>query len=58
MQLKEFTRKVCEAMKKEFAAASRIEVWEITKNNGVVLQGLMIATEERNVVPTVYLDSF
>lgn len=58
MQLKEFTRKVCEAMKKEFAAASRIEVREITKNNGVVLQGLMIATEERNVVPTVYLDSF
>lgn len=58
MELNEFTKKVCDAMKKKFGEECRIELQEVTKNNGVVLHGLLIISEEKNMIPTIYLDSF
>jgi hypothetical protein len=58
MELKNFTDKVCDAARKRFGDEARIEIKEVPKNNGVVLHGLLIASENVNVIPTIYLDSF
>ena len=35
-----------------------VELREVQKNNGVLLQGLMIRKGQDNVTPTIYLNSF
>lgn len=59
MEFKEFTQNLCSEVEQELGEDFRVEVREIKKNNGIVLQGLMIAPETggvQNVVPTIYLD--
>ena len=58
MEINEFAKKVCSALKKELGASCRVECKEVRKNNGVILHGLLILPENRNVAPTIYLDSF
>lgn len=58
MELKEFTKKICKAMEREFGEECRVELREVPKNNGVVLHGLLLVSGERNVIPTIYLDTF
>jgi len=58
MEIKEFAEKVCTAMRKEFGDEYRIELKEIKKNNGVVLHGMLISSQAKNVVPTIYLEAF
>lgn len=58
MEMNEFARKVCGAVGKKLGDNYRIEVKEFRKNNGVLLHGLVILSRQRNVVPTIYLDSF
>lgn len=58
MELNEFTNKVRKAVEKEFGEKYQVELKEVRKNNGVVLHGLLIVSAERNVIPTIYLDSF
>lgn len=45
-------------MKKELGKNYRLELKEVKKNNGVVMQGLLIFSADNNSVPTIYLDSF
>lgn len=45
-------------MQKELGEDYRLELKEVKKNNGVVMQGLLIYSESKNIVPTIYLDSF
>lgn len=59
MELKEFTRNICSEVERELGEDYRVEVREIMKNNGVMLQGLIITPEMdgvQNVVPTIYLN--
>lgn len=59
MEFKEFTQNICSEVERELGEDFRVEVREIKKNNGIVLQGLMIAPETdgvQNVVPTIYLN--
>ena len=58
MEMKEFARKMCSAVAGELGNEYTVELKEVKKNNGVVLQGLLIHTQEQNVIPTIYLDSF
>lgn len=58
MEKKEFIKKVCREVKKELGEGCRLELKEVTKNNGVILHGLLIYSGSRNIVPTIYLDSF
>lgn len=58
MEIKEFTEKVRGAIERELGEGYRVELREVTKNNGTLLQGLLIIKEEGNLVPTIYLDSF
>ena len=58
MEIKEFARKVCNAISRELGEAYRVELKEVRKNNGVILHGMMILSQPQNVAPTIYLDSF
>lgn len=58
MEMNEFAKKVCGAMKRELGETCRVEVREVRKNNGVVLHGLLILPQEQNVTPTIYLEPF
>lgn len=58
MEKKEFIKKVYSEVQKELGEDYRLELKEVKKNNGVVMQGLLIYSGSNNIVPTIYLDSF
>lgn len=58
MDISEFAVKVCNAMRKNLDTDCRVECKEVRKNNGVILHGLLVLGENRNVAPTIYLDTF
>lgn len=58
MEINEFAKKVCSAVEKELGETYRTELKKVQKNNGVVFHGLLIMPPERNVVPTIYLESY
>ncbi len=58
MEINIFAGKVRNAVEKKLGGAYKVEVREVQKNNGVILHGLLILTDDRNVVPTLYLEPF
>lgn len=58
MEINEFAGKVCNAVGKKLGRAYKVEVREVQKNNGIVLHGLLITADSRNVIPTLYLEPF
>ncbi len=58
MEMKDFARKVSEAVAARLGEGYRIETKEVRKNNGIVLQGLLILSKDQTVVPTIYLEYF
>lgn len=58
MEINEFAGKVRDAVEKKLGKTYKVEVREVKKNNGVVLHGLLIVADSRNVIPTLYLEPF
>lgn len=58
MEIKEFAQKVQTAAQRELGDGAQVSLREIIKNNGIVLQGLVISGEGQNICPTIYLESF
>ena len=58
MKFQEFTEEVKEKMKELMDESFVIEIQKIRKNNDVVLHGLTIRDPGRNIIPTIYLESF
>lgn len=58
MEISTFKVKVQKAVQEALGQEYTVELREVCKNNGVVLQGLMIRKEEDRVMPTIYLNSF
>ena len=58
MEISVFKGKVQKAVGEVLGSEYTVELREVRKNNGVVLQGLMIRRAEDNVTPTIYLNSF
>lgn len=58
MEINEFAKKVCNAIKRELGEEYRVELKEVRKNNGVVLHGILASSPRQNVVPTIYLEGF
>ncbi len=56
MIFEQFKTKVCSALREAMGKEYEIAYKEITKNNGVVLRGIIIVREDSNVSPTIYLD--
>lgn len=55
-EYKEYVEAVKEAVERE--TGKRVMVQKINKNNGLVLDGLTILSEEVNVSPTIYLNGY
>lgn len=58
MELKEFMEKVKNGVCAFLGEDTKVELKAVVKNNGVVLQGMIIIREDAAVAPTIYLDSF
>lgn len=58
MEMKAFALKVQKAVESKLGEEYQVKLQEVQKNNGVTLQGLLIMTEDRNISPTIYLNSF
>ena len=58
MNINEFSQKVCKAVREKLGEHHTVELKEVRKNNGVLLHGLLISSENHNVVPTIYLEHF
>lgn len=58
MKIKNFALKVQKAVAERVGEEYRVEVQEVHKNNNVMLQGLLIHAKDKNVSPTIYLNSF
>ncbi len=56
--IRSFAAVIQERVQKKLGEGCQVELQEVTKNNGVVLQGLVIGRRERNVSPTIYLEAF
>lgn len=58
MEMKEFVGKLRDAVAEKLGKAYLVQIKEIQKNNGVILNGMVILSEEHKVVPTLYLEPF
>ena len=58
MEMTVFRTKVQRAVSEALGEEYSVELREVQKNNGVILQGLMIRRGQENVMPTIYLNSF
>lgn len=62
MERKEFYDAVKQAVKEKYAEMGKenisIDTKEILKNNGILLTGLTIMEDGKNISPTIYLDNF
>ncbi|WMC92289.1 DUF5688 family protein [Kineothrix sp. MB12-C1] len=58
MEMIEFCKGVKKELEVSLGEAAAISINQITKNNGVVLNSVVIAREDRNISPNIYLDEF
>lgn len=58
MELQNFTKKIMKALEEFYGPDARIEAQQIYKNNGLKLQGICVLMPEKNIAPTVYVNSF
>lgn len=58
MEMNEFAKKLQKAMLEVLGDGYDVRIQEVQKNNGVLLKGLIILTEEKNISPTIYLKPF
>lgn len=58
MEILEFAQKVQKAVMKRLGEDYIVQLQEVCKNNSVMMQGLNILNKNRNISPTIYLNSF
>lgn len=58
MNFQEFTGAVLELVRDSLDKTQRAEIQQVRKNNDVLMHGLIIYSEESNITPTIYLESF
>lgn len=58
MEYNEFIEKVKNGIKAYFGKEARVDVKKVTKNNGVILEGIIILNAHEVIAPTIYLESF
>lgn len=56
--IRRFAEMVCRAVSEELGGEVQVKLQEVIKNNGVVLQGLVILNGKSNLSPTIYLNPF
>lgn len=58
LDIRDFAEMVSRAVSEKLGERHQVKLQEVIKNNGVVLQGLVILSECQNLSPTIYLNYF
>ncbi|MEG1848606.1 MAG: DUF5688 family protein [Lachnospiraceae bacterium] len=58
MELEQFVEKTRKALQDYYGKETQVIVNQVTKNNGIILHGLTIMPKDKNVAPTIYMNSF
>lgn len=58
MTFQTFKTSLCDLLTNQLGSGYELSVQEVTKNNHVILDGLMILAPNSHVAPTIYLNSF
>lgn len=58
MNIRDFALKVQIGVQKALGEEVQAQLQEVCRNNGVVLQGLLIIRKDHKISPTIYLDDF
>jgi len=58
MNYNQFLEEVRAALQERLGSDYEIRIHKITKNNGIVLDGLIIGKASKNIAPTIYLNSY
>ncbi|MDD3206116.1 MAG: DUF5688 family protein [Lachnospiraceae bacterium] len=58
MELKDYSLKMKNAMQDYYGNGVTVVINQVTKNNGIILEGMTIQEKENNISPTIYLNSF
>lgn len=58
MNYERFLEKVRFAVQEKLGDDHEISVQKVTKNNGIVLDGLVISSKDKKLAPTIYLNSY
>ena len=58
MDRKDFVQKIKRAIAERLGGKYQVRIQEVRKNNGIIMEGLMIFSENHNVSPTIYLNHF
>ncbi|MCM1100774.1 MAG: DUF5688 family protein [Clostridium sp.] len=56
--IRDFAEMVSRAVSERLGERCQVKLQEVIKNNGVVLQGMVILAEDQNLSPTIYLNYF
>jgi hypothetical protein len=58
MDYNQFLEEIRAAVQERLGSDYEIRIQKITKNNGIVLDGLIIGKASKNIAPTIYLNSY
>lgn len=58
MEIQKFTEKTMKALKEYYGEEAEIKKHTIQKNNGILLHGICVLQEEKNIAPMIYLNVF
>lgn len=58
MNYSDFCEKVRSALSEVYGDEAAVSITDVTKNNGLILRGLVIQRKESRISPTIYLEQF
>lgn len=58
IDIRSFAEMVSRAVSEELGGSCQVKLQEVIKNNGIILQGMVILTDSSNLSPTIYLNPF
>ena len=58
MEMLEFTNKMEKALKEYYGENAEVRIHKVYKNNGLLLYGICVLENGKNIAPTIYLNSF
>ncbi|MCM1113652.1 MAG: DUF5688 family protein [Muribaculum sp.] len=58
MDIRSFAELASRAVSERLGGRGQVKLQEVLKNNGIILQGLVILAEGKNISPTIYLNTF
>ena len=58
MEYELFVSKTVEALQNKLGDSVKVKVMPVTKNNGIVLDGIVFISTDKNITPTIYIEYY